>query len=491
MRLLIKKIFAACRIPTLFLVVLFSALAPSILLAQTLAGPFTPLVGIPGIDPDAEFNEYINALYLLSISLGALLAVVKIIIAGVKWMLTDLISGKEDAKKDIQGALTGLLIIISAVLILTVINPKLVDFELNFGSISDTSSGGGGNSGTGTISASGCVVPLGQSDCMSNVIWSTTGVTTPTITHNGESFSTAISGNISRNISPGIRHNFVILNGTAQIATVSRQASCAPGSTWNGSICRSGGGGNSGTGTISATGCLVQIGLSGCQGSVTWNTNGVTTPTIRHNTAIISTAPSGNGFTAPMGGTITFNNFVIFSGNTPVASTTVISGCVTGSSWNGSVCSDVGNIGTGSIRASDCVVPIGERNCQSNLTWNTTGVTTPHIRHNFRLISTNASSNGFPWDISPGAPQFNSFSISTGSNLNSSIIIASGYAQAICAPGSTFIDGVCRGSGGGGNTGTGTISATNCVIPLGQSNCVSNVTWTTTGVTAPTIRHNN
>lgn len=138
MRLLIKKIFASCRIPTLFLVVLFSALAPSISLAQTAAGAFTPLVGIPGIDPDADFNSYINALYVLSISLGALLAVVKIIIAGVKWMLTDLISGKEDAKKDIQGALTGLLIIISAVLILTVINPKLVDFELNFGSISDT-----------------------------------------------------------------------------------------------------------------------------------------------------------------------------------------------------------------------------------------------------------------------------------------------------------------------------------------------------------------
>jgi len=96
----------------------------------TPTGAFVPLVGIPGVNPDSDLGTYINALYVLSISLAALLAVIKIIVAGVKWMLTDLISGKEEAKKDIQGALTGLLIVISAVLILTVINPDLAKTDL-------------------------------------------------------------------------------------------------------------------------------------------------------------------------------------------------------------------------------------------------------------------------------------------------------------------------------------------------------------------------
>jgi hypothetical protein len=86
---------------------------------------YQELVGIPGVDPGADFNAYINALYKLSIAIAALLAVVKIIVAGLKWMITDLVSGKEDAIKDIQGSMTGLLIIVAAVIILNTVNPQL------------------------------------------------------------------------------------------------------------------------------------------------------------------------------------------------------------------------------------------------------------------------------------------------------------------------------------------------------------------------------
>ena len=102
-------------------------LLPAVSLAQ-----FQPLVGIPGItDPsNISFDTYINILYAMSISIAALLAVIKIIIAGVKYMLSDLVSSKSEAKSDIQGALIGLLIVVSAVLILTVINPDLVRSSL-------------------------------------------------------------------------------------------------------------------------------------------------------------------------------------------------------------------------------------------------------------------------------------------------------------------------------------------------------------------------
>lgn len=106
---------------------LLVSIAPSI--ASAAVTDFIPLVGIPGIaDSDLAttgFGDYINALYRLSISIAALLAVIKIVAAGAKYMLSDIVTHKEDAKKDIQGALLGLLVIIGAVIILTTINTDI------------------------------------------------------------------------------------------------------------------------------------------------------------------------------------------------------------------------------------------------------------------------------------------------------------------------------------------------------------------------------
>lgn len=87
---------------------------------------FTPLVGIPGVtDGELNFSTYINTLYTLSISIAGLLAVIKIIIAGVKYMLSDVVTNKQEAIGDIKGALLGLLIVLAAVVVLNTINPQL------------------------------------------------------------------------------------------------------------------------------------------------------------------------------------------------------------------------------------------------------------------------------------------------------------------------------------------------------------------------------
>lgn len=99
-------------------------LLPLVALGQE--GEFKALVGIPNLDPEQpDIETYLNVLYVLSISIAALLAVVKIIFAGVKYMVSDVVPTKESAKKDIKGAIFGLLIVIGAVLILETINPKL------------------------------------------------------------------------------------------------------------------------------------------------------------------------------------------------------------------------------------------------------------------------------------------------------------------------------------------------------------------------------
>lgn len=102
---------------------------PWLVLAQS--DGFVPLIGIPGLSA-TEYNigGYVNALYILAISVAAFLVVAKLILAGFKYMLTDVVPQKEEAKKDIQGALTGLLIVLGAVLILETINPQLTQLNV-------------------------------------------------------------------------------------------------------------------------------------------------------------------------------------------------------------------------------------------------------------------------------------------------------------------------------------------------------------------------
>lgn len=94
---------------------------------------YTPLTegGVPGLgDTPDNIEEYINILYVLSIGLASALAVVKIILAGVQYMTTDVVPNKADAKKDIMGALLGLVLILGAVTILNTINPNLTTFSV-------------------------------------------------------------------------------------------------------------------------------------------------------------------------------------------------------------------------------------------------------------------------------------------------------------------------------------------------------------------------
>jgi hypothetical protein len=89
------------------------------------------------------------------------LAVLKITIAGVKYMLSDVVTSKESAKKDIQGALFGLLIVLAAVIILNTINPSLSRFAIFYTGVTGELIQGDGASDTGggTVSRDGLTRP--------------------------------------------------------------------------------------------------------------------------------------------------------------------------------------------------------------------------------------------------------------------------------------------------------------------------------------------
>jgi hypothetical protein len=110
-----------------FLLIITIFILPVLALAQPI---YEPMVGVPGYAEGGDFGALMTALYALAISIAALLAVIKIVIAGVKWMLTDIVTAKGEAKKDIYAALIGLLIVVGAVLILFVINPNILNVEI-------------------------------------------------------------------------------------------------------------------------------------------------------------------------------------------------------------------------------------------------------------------------------------------------------------------------------------------------------------------------
>ncbi len=113
------------------LVVLSFFTLPAIALAGGSKG-FVPLVGIPGLSNASAptFDDYVDALYALAISVAALIAVIQIVLGGAQYMMDDLISSKSAAKERIKNALIGLLIIIAAALILTTINSNLTKLDI-------------------------------------------------------------------------------------------------------------------------------------------------------------------------------------------------------------------------------------------------------------------------------------------------------------------------------------------------------------------------
>jgi len=94
---------------------------------------FSPLTGLPGITnlKTATLPEYINAIYLALIGFGALIAVIRIAWAGVKYATHPGNHHEiEGAKDDIRGVLLGLAILLLPYVVLNTINPELTSLNV-------------------------------------------------------------------------------------------------------------------------------------------------------------------------------------------------------------------------------------------------------------------------------------------------------------------------------------------------------------------------
>ena|SRR3989338_210677 len=82
------------------------------------------------INPEAGLGSYLNLMIRIFIGLCAVLAVVMIVVGGLEYMTSELVSSKEAGKERIRGALLGLLIALSAYALLFTINPDLLNSDI-------------------------------------------------------------------------------------------------------------------------------------------------------------------------------------------------------------------------------------------------------------------------------------------------------------------------------------------------------------------------
>lgn len=94
--------------------------------------PLAPLPTNFGNDTET-LGGYVNTIFQLAIAAGAALAVIQVVIGGLKYMTTEAVTGTKDARTIITGAIVGLLVLLGSWLILFVINPDLTNLKaLNF-----------------------------------------------------------------------------------------------------------------------------------------------------------------------------------------------------------------------------------------------------------------------------------------------------------------------------------------------------------------------
>lgn len=93
----------------------------------------SPLLVLSSVLGSAGDNlpEFLNRLYNVALLLGALLAVILIIYAGVEYMISEAAAGKVNAKGHLQNALLGLLMLLVIYIFFNQINPDILDLNIN------------------------------------------------------------------------------------------------------------------------------------------------------------------------------------------------------------------------------------------------------------------------------------------------------------------------------------------------------------------------
>ena len=150
--------------------VAFFAIAPHAL-AQSNFVPIAPITGLT--DPSTlgivinstSLANFFNNLYKFLIGLAAILAIIEIVWGGLEYSTQDSVSKKSDAKERIYQAIFGLLLVLAPALVFGIINPSILNLDVNLKELptqSGTSSPVNNRGAESFVkSSTGCNVTLG------------------------------------------------------------------------------------------------------------------------------------------------------------------------------------------------------------------------------------------------------------------------------------------------------------------------------------------
>ncbi|HVV38788.1 MAG TPA: pilin [Candidatus Paceibacterota bacterium] len=92
--------------------------------------PLEPLLPDAPANIASDFGAYLNLMFKLFLSVGALLAVGRLVVGGIMYMTSEVMETKGDAKRWMTSSIYGLLLLAGSWLILYTINPDLLKFNL-------------------------------------------------------------------------------------------------------------------------------------------------------------------------------------------------------------------------------------------------------------------------------------------------------------------------------------------------------------------------
>ena len=131
--LILGVVIAACILPVF---VSAQAAAPKAgFVPLTKDTDFQKIFGMNSANAGTGINDlttFINAAFKITLSLGAILAVLRIGYAGYQYMSSDAWGEKSHAKEILGDVVIGLLLLLSVYLILNQINPQLTQLKIEY-----------------------------------------------------------------------------------------------------------------------------------------------------------------------------------------------------------------------------------------------------------------------------------------------------------------------------------------------------------------------
>ena len=92
--------------------------------------PLEPIQGFTTGTANVNLASFINGLFTILFSIGALLAVGRLVIGGILYLTSEVVSTMDQAKKLMNSSLYGLMILAGSYLLLHTINPDLLNIDL-------------------------------------------------------------------------------------------------------------------------------------------------------------------------------------------------------------------------------------------------------------------------------------------------------------------------------------------------------------------------